>query len=375
MINIELCCGCSACESVCSHRAIRMNADALGFMYPIVDESLCVDCGLCSKVCPFVREASVLYSIHPLKVFAARHNIIKEVETSRSGAVFIALSDEVLDKSGVVYGAGYTGGFRVVHQRAITREQRDSFKGSKYVQSDLRGIYNKVKNDLKDGRLVLFSGTPCQTAALLNYTPPRLRRNLYVVDVVCHGVASPQVWNDYITYVEKKEGQKIVGVNFRDKQVFGWSGLHRESFTFSDGSKHCYSLTFYQPFLIRKSCHDCPYATMSRPSDITIGDFWGWERVDGTINADDKGVNLVLCNTDKGVSLFNAVSSHLQIIPAEKGQYEQPNLQPPTEEHPLRKPFEEDFTEYGFNYVLHKYWKVSMKERMKWRIKRLIGKA
>lgn len=237
MINItdpKDCCGCTACASICAHDAITMKPDALGFLYPEVDTSKCVDCGLCDKVCAFNDNYDRSLNLPKPETYGARHKDMNEVETSRSGAAFIAISDWILAQGGVVYGAGYTDHFRVVHKRATNKEERDEFKGSKYVQSDLTGVFRLVKQDLKDGLIVLFSGTPCQTAALNSYIGKKLRENLYLVDIVCHGVPGPNIWRDYLAYLEKKQGDKIVWVNFRDKQLFGWAA-HRESFKFLNG--------------------------------------------------------------------------------------------------------------------------------------------
>ena len=211
-----------------------MQPDALGFLYPSVDESRCVDCGLCEKVCAFNDYYDTSLNLPQPDAYAARHKDMGEVETSRSGAAFIAISDYVLENGGVVYGAGYADHFRVVHKRATTKEERDEFKGSKYVQSDLRGVFRQVRQDLKDGMTVLFSGTPCQTAGLASYIGHKLRERLYLVDIVCHGVPSPYVWRDYLAYLEKKQGSEIFWVNFRDKHKFGWKA-HRETFKFVNG--------------------------------------------------------------------------------------------------------------------------------------------
>ncbi len=225
------CCGCTACVNICSHNAITMKPDALGFLYPVVDSSLCVDCGLCEKVCAFNDHYDTSLNLETPIIYAVRHKNIKEVETSRSGAAFIAISDYVLRRNGVIYGVGYKDHFRVAHKRATTTIERDEFKGSKYVQSDLTGIFHQVKNDLEEGRLVLFSGTPCQTSGLNSFIGSRLRKNLILVDIVCHGVPSPYIWRDFIKYLEGEHGSAICYANFRDKRKFGWSA-HFETFKF-----------------------------------------------------------------------------------------------------------------------------------------------
>lgn len=228
------CCGCTACASICSHDAITMQPDALGFLYPEVDADKCVECGLCEKVCAFNDKYDKSLNLPLPDAYAARHKDMNEIMKSRSGAAFVAISDYILEQGGVVYGAGYKDHFRVAHKRAITKEQRDEFRGSKYVQSDLSGVFRMVKQDLKDGYTVLFSGTPCQTSGLNSYVGKKLRDNLVLIDIVCHGVPGPYIWRDYLTYLEKKHNDTIVMVNFRDKSIFGWKA-HRETFKFKIG--------------------------------------------------------------------------------------------------------------------------------------------
>ena len=237
MINIKDpadCCGCTACASICNHDAITMEPDALGFLYPKVDESKCVECGLCEKVCAFNDNYDKSLNLPKPDAYAARHKDMDEVMKSRSGAAFVAISDYILEHGGIVYGAGYKDHFRVAHKRATTKVERDEFRGSKYVQSDLTGVFRMVKQDLKNGLTVLFSGTPCQTSGLNSYVGKKLRENLVLIDIVCHGVPGPYIWRDYLAYLEKKQGDTITMVNFRDKEVFGWKA-HRETFKFRMG--------------------------------------------------------------------------------------------------------------------------------------------
>lgn len=385
MINItdpSQCCGCTACASICTHQAITMQPDTLGFLYPKVDVSKCVECGLCEKVCAFNENYDKSLNLSKPFVYGARHKDMNEVITSRSGAAFIALSDRILENGGIVYGAGYTDHFRVVHKRAETREQRNEFKGSKYVQSDLTGIFQQIKNDLRSGLTVLFSGTPCQTAGLHSYVGRKLRENLYLVDIVCHGVPGPYIWRDYLAYLEKKHGAEICQVNFRDKDKFGWTA-HKESFKYVNSTytyTYTYTYTFYKHIMFRHSCGTCKYTNLHRPSDITIADFWGWQKTDPTINADDRGLSLVLCNTEKGLKLFDAVRDCMTVIPADIENCMQPNLRQPSVIHPQRMDFERDYERKGFEYTMKKYGDIGWRYkknvylgRIKGIVKRIIG--
>lgn len=367
------CCGCTACASICPKDAINMEPDTLGFKYPKVDLNKCIDCGLCEKVCAFNDHYDTSLNLPQPDAYAARHKNMKEVETSRSGAAFIAISDYVLENGGVVYGAGYTDHFHVVHKRATTKEERNEFKGSKYVQSDLNHVFLQIKKDLKNGLTVLFSGTPCQTAGLNSYIGKKLRERLILIDIVCHGVPSPYIWKDYIAYLEKKHKDSICQVNFRDKQLFGWTA-HHETFKFSNikGKIHdtkAFTYLFYKHIMFRHSCGVCPYTNTRRPSDITIADFWGWEKTDSNINADDKGVSLILVNTETGNMIFESIKSQMNTIPVKLEDCLQPNLLHPSVIHPKRMKFEYDYQQKGFSYVMRKYgdvgWQYQIKKVLK----------
>ena len=365
------CCGCTACASICAHDAITMEPDALGFLYPKVDESKCVDCGLCDKVCQFNDNYERSLNLEQPIAYAARHKDIDEVMKSRSGAAFVAISDYILEKGGVVYGAGYKDHFRVAHKRASTKEERDEFRGSKYVQSDLTGVFRQVKEDLKNGLTVLFSGTPCQTSGLNAYVGKKLRENLILVDIVCHGVPGPFLWRDYLAFIEKKQGDTISVVNFRDKELFGWKA-HHESFKFvKGGGKMTFTYLFYKHIMFRHSCGVCHFTNTTRPSDITLADFWGWEEAVPGFNDDDKGVSLILCNTEKGLRLFDEVKSDLILQPVKLEKCIQPQLQHPAVVHKQRLKFEEAYSTYGFEYVFKRYGDVGWRSRLK-RLKNMI---
>lgn len=365
------CCGCTACASICSHNAISMEPDALGFLYPKINESLCVECGLCEKVCQFNDNYDRSLNLPQPTAYAARHKDIGEVMKSRSGAAFVAISDYILEQGGIVYGVGYKDHFRVAHKRATTKEERDEFRGSKYVQSDLSGVFRQVKEDLKNGLTVLFSGTPCQTAGLNSYIGKKLRKNLILLDIVCHGVPGPYIWRDYLAYLEKKHNSKIIYVNFRDKELYGWKA-HKETFKFeSGGGKINYTHLFYRHILFRHSCGECHYTNLHRPSDITIADYWGWQKTDPEFNADNKGCSLVLCNTEKGQKLFDAIKDRMNTIPAELPNVMQTHLKKPSCIHPRRMDFERYYIKGGFEYAARKTGMVGWRHTLDIVIKRI----
>lgn len=355
------CCGCSACYAVCPKGAISMVEDDLGFRYPQVDLSLCVDCGLCEKVCAFrVPDAETV-----TEAYAARHKDVSHVDASTSGAVFVALTDAVLQVGGTIYGAAFDEEFRVIHKRAEDKDGRDGFRKSKYVQSDMGDVFRLVRKDLSEGRKVLFSGTPCQTAGLRSYIGPELSRNLLLVDIVCHGVPSPRVWKEYLSWREDKASAKAEAVEFRDK-AFGWRSSV-ESYVFN-GEKtfsRSYSYLYYKNIMTRESCGSCPYAGLNRPSDITIADYWRKDRKCPDFASDNRGCSLVLCSSDKGREIIEEVSGSLHMTDADLPGCMQQNLMKPTELHKERVAFARDFARHGIEYVMKRYGDMGWRFRLK----------
>lgn len=367
IIDKSQCSGCTACASVCPVNAIVMQADSSGFFYPKVNEEKCIKCDLCEKVCAFNENYDKSQNLDIPKIYAVRHKNLHEVETSRSGAAFIAISDYVLESGGIIYGAGYGKHFSVIHKRAITKEERDEFKGSKYVQSDLDTIFPQVKKDLKNGRLVLFSGTPCQTAGLNSYIGKKLRNNLILVDIICHGVPSPKMWNDYLSYIENRYRKEILVVNFRDKSRIGWDG-HLESIVFNDKTKielDNFTYLFSSALMHRPSCFKCYYTNYSRPSDFTLGDYWGWQRLSSTFNVDNKGCSLLFLNTEKACAIFEKIEDRINYIPSTKELCFQKHLKEPTKKPLNYDNFHSLYIKKGFIRVANKYGNLGFLFRLK----------
>ena len=306
MISIEdktLCCGCSACTMKCPKHCITMQADSEGFLYPVVNEAECIDCGLCEKVC---HELHPYDERKPLNVYAAINKDEQVRMNSSSGGIFYLLAEKAISEGGVIFGARFDEDWQVVIDYAETLEDVKPFMGSKYVQARTATAYRDAETFLKQGRKVLFSGSPCQIAGLHHY----LRKdydNLTTVDFVCHGVPSPKVWQRYLDEVVKAGKQAINDVKFRNKGN-GWKkfnfvlSYNHDSKSYSLSSWHQqnhYMRAFLSDMILRPSCHDCRAKQGSSRSDITIADFWGIDREIPDMD-DDKGTGLVLVNTEKG---------------------------------------------------------------------------
>lgn len=300
------CCGCTACASICPEQCIQMIEDKEGFLYPQINHSVCIDCGLCEKVCPV---------LHPVQakerpaVFAAVNNNFEVRMQSSSGGIFTLLAEQTIQKGGVVFGACFDKEWNVVHRYTETLGGLSVFRGSKYVQSDMGTSFQDAKRFLDQGREVLFSGTPCQIAGLKNY----LRRSyptLLTVEVACHGVPSPKVWKSYLS-----GKRNIRSINFRSK-IQGWKNFRLE-LIYADGRVEGASLEndFYmKAFLfnlsLRPSCYACATKIKSSQSDIVIADFWGIDQIQPEID-DNKGCSLVMVNNSKILPLLHQLDCHL----------------------------------------------------------------
>lgn len=306
MLEKEKCTGCSACESVCPMNAIVMQADVDGFLYPKVDATLCLECGLCEKICPQLQSEECKSDKKSAFLGVAKNDILREV--SSSGGVFSLLAEKVLKSGGVVFGAAMSDDcYSVKHICVDDIRDLHFLQGSKYVQSDMKSILHKVKKALEEERWVLFSGTPCQIAGIRQYIGKSDK--LLTVDVICHGVPSPLVWKKYVEMLERKYNSKIVHVSFRDKTV-GWQKYSLKC-NYINGAEYrqtveddLYLRGFVQSLFLRLSCYHCAYKNENYKSDITIGDFWGVEKLFPKLK-ENRGVSLVIAHTEKGEEQLN----------------------------------------------------------------------
>lgn len=363
MINLfdrkDNCCGCTACMNICPTNAIIMKNDEEGFLYPIIDNDLCIECKLCKKVCGFQNENSFSDYSRDVKVYAAKHKDIDIRMKSTSGGVFTALSDFVLENRGVIFGASLDSKMKVCHKKVYTKIERDKLRGSKYVQSDLRDSFSEIKELLGKDKKVLFTGTPCQCDGLKEYLKNINTDNLVLCDIVCHGVPSPRIFDDYLKMLNSKSSSKVKGYYWRDK-VNGWH-THTEKVVYEDGSEDfkskitkIYKELFYSHSILRPACHNCKYTNLNRCSDITIADFWGIEKIMPEFD-DNKGVSLVILNSNKGRDLFDNIKVSLDYKESNIRDCLQPQLQYPSRESHNRSEFWNDYNKYGFEYIAKKY--------------------
>lgn len=392
------CCGCSACVQKCPKHCITLTEDEEGFLYPKVDTLVCINCGLCEKVCPWLNQPE---KIQPQEVLAVKNRNEEERMASSSGGVFIALAKKILEKGGVVFGAVFDENWEVKHTYAETLDGVRLMMGSKYVQSRIGNSYNEAEHFLKEGREVFFTGTPCQVTGLHKF----LRKdypNLLSVDFLCHGVPSPGVWRRYLDEIFARSARRaaagkntvlssflksvpvITGIEFRDKKLYGWKKFSfvvrgsafkadKNSVLLSDIHKiNPYMRGFLSDIYLRPSCYRCKCKNGVSHSDLTIADFWGLMMSDID---DDKGLGMVIINTDKGREVFGTLDMEVSRSTLETAKRFNGGFKESIKEHSNRKLFYKKLSkgisvESAVNMVLH----VSVCKRVCNKIKRIIKK-
>ena len=334
------CFGCRACANICPAGAICMKEDEEGFFYPAIDDKKCTNCGLCKKACPSLNKSEVYNSNSDNPdCYAVMANDDIRMKSS-SGGAFTLLAEYVLDKGGYVCGVAYTKGSLVQHIIINTKDELDRLRGSKYVQADTNNVYLKIKKLLKDNKLVLFSGTPCQVAGLNTFLGKKYD-NLITVDILCHGVPPQKIFDMYLK--EAAQGD-FINTNFRDK-VTGWDVYTTTTTTsgvFSYTKEQClYLNAFLKNMCLRPSCGSCPFTKIPREADFTIADFWAVERFNEKLN-DKFGTSMLLTNSVKAAEIFRIISKTAQLcqnVPIEYAKYYNWTLYRTLPQHPNRKAF------------------------------------
>lgn len=370
------CCGCSACFAICPTDAITMQPDSEGFSYPSVDYNRCIKCNKCINVCPLKSSCMTEDALYKQQYIALKHRKQEIVRASSSGGAFTAISDYVLENGGIIYGVVFDENIRAVHARADNKQARDNMRVSKYVQSDLQVTFKQVRDDLENGTTVLFTGTPCQVAGLKSYLKKDYE-NLFTADVICHGVPSPLMFDEHIKNIEKTRRTKVKKYKCRSKAK-GWH-VHCEEAEFANGKREYgtpllqeHKVLFYAGYILRPSCYECKFTNLHRPSDISLGDFWGIER--SMPDWDDQdGTSMILVNTQKGEKLCESINTDVQIRPSET-YGRQPHLEKSAYKPADRKTFWDLYHSRGYRYISAKYGRNNLKCKIKFLAKQILKK-
>ena len=321
------CCGCGACMNICKIHAIEMKPDENGFLYPKIDFEKCINCGQCKNVCLYQNSVQNKSN----KETYAAATISTDPMTSASGGIFAGLAKTILQSNGIVYGCAMIHEHGKLFPRHIAiadEKDLELLQGSKYVQSDMGLIYQDVKKNLINQRLVMFSGTPCQVAGLKGFLGKEYG-NLFTIDIICHGVPSVQMFQDYIKYVEQKKNKKVIEYKFRDKKN-GWKLLGKMVLEDSNGDlEECFfepeESSYYQLFLdgynYRENCYSCPFACDNRQGNITIGDYWCIDLVcpemliqNNGVFDENKGISCLIVNDEHGKKMLDVYGDGIQKV-------------------------------------------------------------
>jgi coenzyme F420-reducing hydrogenase beta subunit len=352
-----------------------MQEDNEGFLYPRIDMNLCNNCGLCNKICPVINRRKSIKI--PERVYACKSKNESMRMQSSSGGIFTILSEKIITHSGLVFGAKYDSDFSVIHGMCETSEGISDFRGSKYLQSRIEDNYKKAEEYLKKGRMVLFSGTPCQIAGLNNFLKKEYD-NLLTVDFICHGVPSPKVFRLYLEELNSRQNGKIKNIKFRNKEE-GWKNyiieicradgtrIYKYKETFN---KNIYMRGFLHNLYLRPSCHYCPSKAFSSGSDITIGDYWGIDNQHKEFD-DDKGCSLLMYQTVKGEKIFEEMKGDIDWIETElkDALINNPCILHPLESHKNRKKFFSRIDQESISKLIMQNTKINIFKKNLLRIK------
>lgn len=370
MIEIKdkrTCCGCSACASVCPKKCITMKEDVEGFLYPETDKETCIECGLCEKVCPVMEVAPETPKSQ--KAFIMQHKDGTVLRESTSGGAFTAIGKQVIEKGGVVFGAGFNKDFEVVHQYVERTEDLKVFRNSKYVQSRIGDSYLQAKKFLETDRYVCFSGTPCQIEGLLSFLHKPYER-LITVDVVCRACPSPLVLRKYLEMQKSKLGINLTDIKFRDKyhgykySVMSLHGDHSKDYHQGIDTDY-YLRSFFTGVNIRPSCTQCAFRKKYRNSDMTIWDCFDVYKYSKELD-NDKGVTRLLTHTPKGESIAESLREDMHIleISPDKAVEGVKEMYHSVSFHPQREAFFADLNRLSPEACFKKYFPITLRHRI-----------
>lgn len=375
--NKQDCCGCSACEQICSVNAITLKADVQGFLYPSIDTKKCVLCRRCLKACPITSPKAE--KIFEQDAYLVQHKNSAILEDSTSGGSFTAIAQAILTRGGVVFGAAYDKHFNVYHTFVEDEKELARFRNSKYVQSKMGQVFQQVKHFLKEKRYVCFSGTPCQIEGLLNYLN-QPSPYLFTVDVVCHAVPSPAVWQTYLGMLRKQQKTDFLNLRFRDKDRFGYMysqfavKLSNEKTIYEGIERNIMMRAFFSEICNRPSCYDCKFKKQHRRSDITIWDCFDLnEFSQNKAFKQDKGISRMLVHSDAGKSLMNDVLKNCiyeKITVSNAMHYDAKEMISSVKKNPQYDAFWSDF-EKNPEETLRKYFPFGLKQKLEMNIRQI----
>lgn len=378
----KYCCGCSACYAICPVQAINMQENRKGFLYPVIDESKCIKCGACERVCAYkkdLNDSDKCDGIH--KIYAVKAKDEDILEKSSSGGMFTILSDWMFSNQGAVISAIYNNlSHKVEFYLYDDVSTRNSARGSKYIQADMAGIFTKAYEWLQKnpGKKLLFIGTGCQAAGFAEYISKKnVRDRVFVVDLICHGAPSPGLWKEYATSLEKKQKGKISKITFKDKRN-GW--LKPSVYAIVNDKEISikgYSSWFYGEYSIRESCYQCPYTKIKRNTDITIGDFWGVNLKYPEFYS-PMGVSLAIIQSEAGQKIFNELKKDVDYMKISSEDCMQPRLISPANRPKNCDKFWNDVERKGLAYCERKYKEIDTNTflfRAKRKLKRFFGRC
>ncbi|MBQ9530750.1 MAG: polysaccharide pyruvyl transferase family protein [Eubacterium sp.] len=346
------CCGCHACYNACPKGCISMEYDLEGFWYPGINEELCIHCNMCKKVCPAVNVDKTDNNPVSYLGFNKEQQIRKN---SSSGGMFTPIAEKIIDDGGVVFGAAFNEKYEVEHIKVESKEELNKLRGSKYVQSGIGDTYKQVKQLLKEGIKVLFTGTPCQIEGLYSYLDNVEKTNLFTQDIICHGVPSPNVWNEYLKYISN--GEEIKNISFRSKK-YGWHYFSMYIQTVKKNytkrlDEDLFLKLFLDNTILRPSCYNCKFKKEIRVSDFTLADCWRPNMVKSQLKDDDKGLSMLFVNSEKGKELFNEIKDSyvLQEIDYELASASQSAATSSVKPNNHRSDFFTEFSNNDFKYI------------------------
>jgi coenzyme F420-reducing hydrogenase beta subunit len=363
--------------NICPKEAITMKQDADGFLFPVINNDLCIDCGMCENVCVFKTVSTTINE--PLFTYVAINKNEDILSTSTSGGVFGALASLIFEKKGVVFGCAYNGHMEPEHICVDNIVSMEKIKGSKYVQSNVNSTYIVAKKYLSESKWVLFSGTPCQIAGLKSYLGMNYDK-LITVDIICHGVPNASFFKGYIKYLNNRLNGEVIDFKFRDKsQGWGLNGkvVYKKNGKVLDKLIAPNTSYYYDYFckgdIYRESCYECNYACGKREGDFTMGDYWGIEKVHPGIET-EKGVSVLLVNSKKGVALIDDLVKHINLTKStfEKAREQNGQLNKPTKKSDTREKIFRKWREGGYQAVANEYYESNKKKLMIAKIKKLI---